>query len=1023
MKTSIAAILAFLQVLLTSSVEAQCRVWTVTDTRHVLRDEPPEEALAVRIAAARNEWVGFQILIRSDKPVGGLDVQCAPLRNASGYAIDVSHTRLYRQHQLRLDTATWRNEAFRPDWYPDPLIPAKPLLPPRQTYPARFKALPFDLPADETHGFWVDCYVPDGTPPGKYAAVYRLTSAEGWTCNVPVELTVWDFSLPETPTLVTAFGSPADRMRSWYRDNKLEPADWSYIRDQCNLLLSEHRFNATAPNEMLRPVARPDGSYEIPTAQIDALRQFIDRYHVNAVQTPHPSSVVKDPDTQGDVLKAWLAAFDRAAAQLDRPHVVFFTYLKDEPNTEEDYRYVQKWGRAIRRANSVAKVLVVEQTWTEPGKGGADSAWGDLYGAVDIWCPLFSLHRPDSAALRRQAGETIWTYTALCQGQPTPWWHVDYPLLNYRIPAWMAWRDEMKGLLYWGGMSYWRQSEDPWLETPFYTGSGKPQQGPKAIVFNGEGSLVYPARALGYDGIVPTIRLKALRDAIEDYEYLAILERQGKRADALPVVRGLTESWFEWNKDPAAYEKARADLAAMIMAKPAPAPQAPSAAGPLRIHPTNPRYFTDGTKNADGSLQAVYLTGAHTWDNLVDMGRSDPPEPFDFDGYLDFLEKHHHNFIRLWAWDSTRWDTRANPRLGKDFIHHCGPLPWLRTGPGNALDGKPKFDLTKFDPAYFDRLRQRVKAAGDRGIYVSIMLFEGWGLYHGNRRSGTEKGWAWRSHPFNPANNVNNVTVAGADAVSGRVHCLGNDEVNKLQAAYILKVVDTVNDLDNVLYEVINEGGEQEWNRWVIATVHEYEKTKGKQHPIGNTGHGAERLPTMLASGADWVSPGRNDGFGDDPPAWNERMPSILDTDHVWGVGGYPAWVWKSFTRGHNPIFMDPYHGSILSADRDWEPLRAALGHARRIAERRNLAAMRPLGELASTGYCLADPGKEYVVYQPAGGAFTVELMPGTYLCEWFAPTEAGIIKADPVESSGGPKKLSPPFDGDAILYLKSDRL
>src|SRR5687768_1247565 len=81
------------------------------------------------------------------------------------------------------------------------------------------------------------------------------------------------------------------------------------------------------------------------------------------------------------------------------------------------------------------------------------------------------------------------------------------------------------------------------------------------------------------------------------------------------------------------------------------------AAGPLRVHPNNPRYFTD-----DGR-RAVLVTGAHTWNNLVDMGRKDPPEPFNFAGYLAALERDGHNFIRLWAWDSVTWDTRANERL------------------------------------------------------------------------------------------------------------------------------------------------------------------------------------------------------------------------------------------------------------------------------------------------------------------------------------------------------------------------
>jgi hypothetical protein len=115
-------------------------------------------------------------------------------------------------------------------------------------------------------------------------------------------------------------------------------------------------------------------------------------------------------------------------------------------------------------------------------------------------------------------------------------------------------------------MSYWQQTEDPWTQAPFYTGNGLPQQGDKGIIYYGEGSLVYPARPVGYDGVVPTIRLKALRDGIQDYEYMAILERLGKAAEARELVRSLTQTFFQWEKNPMAYEQARARLAAMIVA-------------------------------------------------------------------------------------------------------------------------------------------------------------------------------------------------------------------------------------------------------------------------------------------------------------------------------------------------------------------------------------------------------------------------------------------------------------------------
>jgi hypothetical protein len=77
--------------------------------------------------------------------------------------------------------------------------------------------------------------------------------------------------------------------------------------------------------------------------------------------------------------------------------------------------------------------------------------------------------------------------------------------------------------------------------------------------------MVYPARAVGYDGIAPSLRLKALRDSIQDYEYLAILQRLGKAAEAEKTVAPLAESFFVWEKDAAAYDIARAKLAELIV--------------------------------------------------------------------------------------------------------------------------------------------------------------------------------------------------------------------------------------------------------------------------------------------------------------------------------------------------------------------------------------------------------------------------------------------------------------------------
>jgi hypothetical protein len=537
------------------------QVWTLTETRRVLRDEPAGRGLAVKIAAARNEWESFQILVRSDSPVRGLNVKAGDLKGPGQAILRAADARLFRQHQLHLTVGTYRNDEFKPGWYADPLIPFRHPVTHMPLTGARLTAVPFDLPAGQTHGFWVDVHVPGAAKPGEYRGTYRLTAAGTKAVEVPVSMTVWDFELPRVSTMKTALGSPASRMRSYYRRRAkagkgAEPADWAAVDAQCAEMLTRHRVNATPPSGSIAPQAQADGSFRIPSEQVRALRRFIDRYHVNAIAVPRPTGVVKDPLKEQEKLRAWLASWDRAAAELKRPHVVLYTYLRDEPNDEAAYRFVQKWGRAIREAKSVVKVMVVEQTWTQ------DPAWGDLYGAVDIWCPLFSLFKPDSAAKRQALGETIWTYTALCQARKTPWWHIDYPLLHYRVPAWIAWRYRMRGLLYWGGMSFWNQVDDPWTD-PKTLDRRKGREQP---LFNGEGTIVYPGQAVGYDGIAPSLRLKALRDGIEDYEYLAILERLDLAEQAEKVVLPVAGSWFKWQSDPAGYEKARAALAEMIVA-------------------------------------------------------------------------------------------------------------------------------------------------------------------------------------------------------------------------------------------------------------------------------------------------------------------------------------------------------------------------------------------------------------------------------------------------------------------------
>jgi hypothetical protein len=438
----------------------------------------------------------------------------------------------------------------------------------------------------------------------------------------------------------------------------------------------------------------------------------------------------------------------------------------------------------------------------------------------------------------------------------------------------------------------------------------------------------------------------------------------------------------------------------------------------LHVSPTNRRYF----ENASG--QIVYLTGSHTWSNLQDNGTVDPPASFNYSAYLDFLESHHHNFFRLWAWEQSKWTAE----IAADYW--ITPGPFLRTGTANALDGKPQFDLTQFNQAYFDRLRSRVQDAGARGIYVSVMLFDGWSVA---QKGGLTLNNPWKGHPFNAANNINGIDGdTDHDGQGLETQTLGNPDVTAIQDAYVRKVIDAVGDLDNVLYEIDNEGDptSRDWQYHMIQVIRDYEATKPKQHPIGMTPMWPGGFQSdLLASSADWIA--APEGNLETPGTADGSKVLISDTDHLCGICGSTSWVWKTFLKGQNPILMDGYDGAAIglgaedynASDPVWELIRKNLGYSRDYALRLDLKSAVPHGDLVlseSIGYCLAKPGSQYLVYLPTGGSVTLNLsaVTGTLSVEWLNPATGDIVLAGTVGGGSSVTVPAAPFSGPSVLFL-----
>ncbi|MBN1583466.1 MAG: DUF4038 domain-containing protein [Anaerolineae bacterium] len=465
--------------------------------------------------------------------------------------------------------------------------------------------------------------------------------------------------------------------------------------------------------------------------------------------------------------------------------------------------------------------------------------------------------------------------------------------------------------------------------------------------------------------------------------------------------------------------------------------------GPLRRNQSNPRYFTDD------SGQAIYLTGSHTWAVVQDMWlENELRHNMDYDGFLQMLADNGHNFLRFWQFSLYTKNCPWN-----NISTLFDPLPFERTGPGLAKDGLPKFDLTRPAPAYFNRLRARVEKASEYGIYVSVMLFEAWGL-----KWATPDQQPWEYHVFNPENNVN-ATPNNLQATEGKyagnyvdVFSLKHPDILAYQKLFIRQVVDTLNDLDNVLYEICNEVPNTpealQWQEHLCQYLREYEQSRPKQHPIGVTSEGGDQInEELFQTSADWISPSNGNAFEYryNPPLATGEKVILTDTDHLWGHGCEVAWIWKSFTRGMNVLFMDPWEP--IPGDRDrwqdgditrnqryyyaWDDMRRNLGYTRNVSLSFDLNKCVPDPHFCTSTYCLANKNEQYVCFFPAGGFEGLDLtgLDGEFQVEWLNPLTGVTIKGQPLPAkSNSPHAvfqraaLRAPFDGPAVLLLYKQR-
>jgi hypothetical protein len=253
---------------------------------------------------------------------------------------------------------------------------------------------------------------------------------------------------------------------------------------------------------------------------------------------------------------------------------------------------------------------------------------------------------------------------------------------------------------------------------------------------------------------------------------------------------------------------------------------------PLRLHPDNPHYFLWHGK------PAVLITAGEHYGAVLNLD-------FNYLRYLEELKAHRFNLTRVFS--GTYREVAGSFNIsGNTLAPAAGRFvcPWARSRTLGAVDGGNKFDLTTWDDAYFARLKDFIKQAGERGVVVELVLFC---TMYDDR--------LWQASPMNASNNVQGVGRVGKN----EVYSAKDRALLDVQQAVVRKLVTELNSFDNLYYEVCNEpyergGLTKAWNDRIIATVVEAEAALPKKHLIAQ---GFPRSPAPKSWATSSASPAK----------------------------------------------------------------------------------------------------------------------------------------------------------------------
>jgi len=461
----------------------------------------------------------------------------------------------------------------------------------------------------------------------------------------------------------------------------------------------------------------------------------------------------------------------------------------------------------------------------------------------------------------------------------------------------------------------------------------------------------------------------------------------------------------------------------MMLGAPTPAAAA-KVVKPLALSLENPHYFQFRGK------PTVLVTSGEHYGAVLN-------QDFDYSRYLDELKANRFNLTRTFSGVYVE-----NP--GAFNIRHntLAPLPgrmlcpWARSGEPGYTGGGAKFDLSKWDDAYFRRLKEFVREAGRRGIVVEFVLFC---PYYDDAQ--------WNLSPLKAGNNVNGV---GANPRTEAL-TLQHPELVSVQDAFVKKAVRELRPFDNVYFEICNEpyfgGVTLEWQAHIAATIQQSEAdlSPASRHLIAQNIANKSAVvrdpnPVVSLFNFHYASPpdavrvnyglNRPIGFDESGFRGTTDLPYRTEAWEFLLAGGA---VYSNLDYSYSTVTPDGTGKVEAPTPGGGGPtLRRQLSILKTFLEKLPITRMHPAPDLIHGGapaggavQALAESGKAYAIYVRGGTQVTLSVMlaSGKYRAEWINTHTGAVEKSEKLVAGADVVTLqSPTYQEDIALRILTVR-